>query len=105
MAELQERSPLDAESIRDRVADVWGVTGKALASKSRTRKLVVPRQVAMFLTRELLDLPLARIGGAFGDRDHTTVIHSIRKVEARLRTDGTFQAKVDQLRETLAKSA
>ena len=105
MAELQERSPLDAESIRDRVADVWGVTGKALASKSRTRKLVVPRQVAMFLTRELLDLPLARIGGAFGDRDHTTVIHSIRKVEARLRTDGTFQAKVDELRETLAKSA
>lgn len=105
MAELQERRPLDAESIRDKVADVWGVTGRALASSRRTRNLVVPRQVAMFLMRELLDLPLARIGGAFGGRDHTTVIHSIRKVEARLQTDGAFRARVDELRETLAKSA
>ena len=103
--EQQESRPLDAESIRDRVADVWGVTGTALASRRRTRNLVVPRQVAMFLTRELLDLPLTRIGGVFGGRDHTTVIHSIRMVESRLKADGAFQAKVDELRETLAKSA
>ena len=105
MAELQEHRPLDPESIRDKVADVWGVTGKALASKRRTRNLVVPRQVAMFLMRELLDLPLTRIGGAFGGRDHSTVIHSIRKVESRLGADRSFQAKVDELRDTLAKSA
>ena len=105
MAELQEQRPLDPEGIREKVADVWGVTARALASKSRMRKLVVPRQVAMFLMRELLDLPLARIGGAFGGRDHSTVIHSIRKVESRLGADSAFQAKVDELRETLAKSA
>ena len=105
MAELQERRPLDARSIRDKVAEVWGVSGKALASKRRTRKLVVPRQVAMFLMRELLDLPLARIGGEFGGRDHSTVIHSIRKVESRLGTDTAFQARVDELRQTLASSA
>ena len=102
MAELQERRPLDARSIREKVAEVWGVSGKALASKRRTRKLVVPRQVAMFLIRELLDLPLAQIGGEFGDRDHSTVIHSIRRVESRLGTDSVFQARVDDLRRTLS---
>ena len=102
MAELQERRPLDAGSIREKVAEVWGVTSKALVSKRRTRKLVVPRQVAMFLIRELLDLPLAQIGGEFGDRDHSTVIHSIRKVESRLGTDSVFQARVDDLRRTLS---
>lgn len=105
MAELQERRPLDARSIREKVAEVWGVSGKALASKRRTRKLVVPRQVAMFLMRELLDLPLAQIGGEFGGRDHSTVIHSIRKVESRLGTDSAFRGRVDELRRTLASSA
>lgn len=104
MAERQRRRSLDPRSIREKVAEAWGVSGNALASKRRTQKLVVPRQVAMFLMRELLDLPLARIGGEFGGRDHSTVIHSIRKVESRLGTDSAFQARVDELRETLASS-
>lgn len=104
MAELHEHRPLDARSIREKVAEIWGVTGRELASRRRTRKLVVPRQVAMFLVRELLDLPLAKIGRAFGGRDHSTVLHSIRKVESRLGTDRTFQARVDELRRNLASS-
>ena len=97
--------PLDAASIRDHVGEVWGVTGDALASPRRTRTIAVPRQVAMFLIRELLNTPLKQIGRVFGGRDHSTVIHSIRKVEERLGADEAFRAKIDGLRHDLRKSA
>ena len=98
-------SPLDPGRIRDHVGEVWGVTGDALASPRRTKTIAVPRQVAMFLIRELLDTPLAQIGRVFGGRDHSTVIYSIRKVEERLGTDEAFRAKVEDLREELQKTA
>ncbi len=101
----EETAPLDPGRIRDHVGKVWGVSGDALASPRRTRTVAVPRQVAMFLIRELLDTPLTQIGRAFGGRDHSTVIHSIRRVEARLRSDEGFRAKVESLRQDLAQSA
>ena len=96
---------LNPTAIRDEVGKLWGVTGDALASQGRSRTVIVPRQVAMFLIRELLDMPLKQIGRVFGGRDHSTVIHSIRKVQARLDTDDDFRARVDGLRRTLRKSA
>ncbi len=101
----EETPPLDPGRIRDHVGRVWGVSGDALASPRRTRTVAVPRQVAMFLIRELLDTPLTQIGRAFGGRDHSTVIHSIRRVEARLRSDEAFRAKVEGLRQDLARGA
>ena len=73
----------------------------ALSSKRRTKDLTVPRQVAMYLIRELLDLPLVQIGAVFGGRDHSTVIHSIRKVEDSLETDSSLRSAVHRIRETL----
>ena len=105
MAESDEHARLDPEAIRDHVAGVWGVTGDALASRRRTRKVTVPRQVAMFLIRDLLDVPLQRIGRVFGGRDHSTVIHSIRQVNARCGGDPDFRAKVDEVRKQLRASA
>jgi chromosomal replication initiator protein len=61
----------------------------------------VPRQVAMFLIRELLGTQLVEIGNAFGGRDHSTVIHSIEKVERSLESDETFGQRVLALRGTL----
>src|SRR5688500_5292325 len=87
--------------IRERVAAVWGVTVDSLTSKKRTKELTVPRQVAMFLIRELLELPLVEIGKLFGGRDHSTVIHSIQKVEEDLATDDSFHARVQALRAEL----
>ena len=105
MARSDEHARLDPEAIRDHVAGVWGVTGDALASRRRTRKVTVPRQVAMFLIRDLLDVPLQSIGRVFGGRDHSTVIHSIRKVDARCGGDPDFRAKVDEVRKQLRASA
>jgi chromosomal replication initiator protein len=91
-------SELTAVMIRERVATAWGVSVESLMSKKRTKELTVPRQVAMFLIRELLDLPLIEIGKLFGGRDHSTVIHSISKVEENLQNDDGFKSKVQGVR-------
>ena len=79
-------------------AKAWGVEPKGLISKRRTRDVTVPRQVAMYLIKEILDPPLTRIGEAFGGRDHSTVIHSIRKVDRDLQADEDFAQRVSALR-------
>ena len=93
---------LSPDVIRQRVAQEWAVSVDGLVSKKRTKELTVPRQVAMYLMRELLDIPLIEIGRAFGGRDHSTVIHSINKVEDDIRTDDAFAARVQAVRVDLA---
>jgi chromosomal replication initiator protein len=88
-------------TIRERVAAAWHVSVESLTSKKRTKDLTVPRQVAMYLIRDLLDLPLVEIGKLFGGRDHTTVIHSLNKVEETLRTDEAFRSRIQALRAEL----
>lgn len=88
-------------SIQQRVAAEWGVSVEGLQAKSRSRSVTVPRQVAMFLCRELLGLQLVEIGQAFGGRDHSTVIHSLDRVTAMLGENGEFRRRVDKLRESL----
>ncbi|HEV7589386.1 MAG TPA: chromosomal replication initiator protein DnaA [Longimicrobium sp.] len=89
---------LSPERLRQKVAEAWSTSSEALQSKKRTKDLTVPRQVAMFLTRELFDLPLVEIGRLFGGRDHSTVIHSIGKVEEDMAADPAFRQRVDQIR-------
>src|SRR5437762_12730746 len=71
---------LSTQTIQDSVAREWGVTAEGLRSKTRTKTLTVPRQVAMYLMRELLGMQLVEIGTTFGGRDHSTVIHSLERV-------------------------
>ena len=85
--------------VRRKVGEAWGVSAEALQSKKRTKDLTVPRQVAMFLIKDLFDIPLVEIGKLFGGRDHSTVIHSIGKVEDDMAQDAEFRDKVNQLRE------
>jgi chromosomal replication initiator protein len=92
---------LSPERVREKVAEAFNTTAEALQSKKRTKDLTVPRQVAMFLTRELFDLPLVEIGKLFGGRDHSTVIHSISKVEEDMAADAGFRQRVDKLRASL----
>jgi chromosomal replication initiator protein len=99
-----ENSAITPERIQETVAKHWQVPVTALVSKRRTKDLTVPRQVAMYLLKELLDLPLVKIGHYFGGRDHSTVIHSIRKVENTMATTPSFARKVEALREELDRS-
>ena len=84
------------------VARRWGVTPEGLRSKSRTKTLTVPRQVAMFLARDLLGMQLVEIGQAFGGRDHSTVIHSVGKVEHQMRRDRQFRERIELARRELS---
>ncbi len=92
---------LDIGTIQHAVAKEWGVTAEGLRSKSRTKHLTVPRQVAMYLIRELMGVQLVEIGNAFGGRDHSTVIHSLEKVGGSVTADPQFSDRVQRLRTTL----
>jgi chromosomal replication initiator protein len=93
--------PLTPELIREATAERWGVDPTALTSKRRTKDLTVPRQVAMYLIKEILGTPLVQIGRHFGGRDHSTVHHSIQKVEKQLETDDDFRLRVEAVAATL----
>lgn len=98
--ERQDRMAL----IQQRVATEWGVTVEGLRSKTRTKNLTVPRQVAMYLAREVLGLQLVEIGQAFGGRDHSTVIHSLERVADMMKESADFRGRVDKVRETVRHS-
>ena len=95
---------MSPETIRDTVARRWKVRPDALVSKRRTKDLTVPRQVAMYLIKELLGTPLVQIGEMFGGRDHSTVIHSIRKVEQDMEEDAGFRREVEETQAELRRS-
>ena len=88
-------------AIQQRVAAQWGVSVEGLQSKTRTKVLTVPRQVAMYLARELLGMQLVEIGQGFGGRDHSTVIHSLERVVEMLKADTGFRESVEKVRESL----
>ena len=90
---------LAPERIRELVARRWRVRPEALESKRRTKDVTVPRQVAMYLIKETLGTSLVRIGEMFGGRDHSTVIHSIRKVQEAMARDPEFRRQVDEARD------
>jgi chromosomal replication initiator protein len=92
---------LNTDTIQQAVAKEWGVTTEGLRSKTRTKALTTPRQVAMYLMRELLGLQLVEIGAAFGGRDHSTVIHSLERVLATLKEEPSFAQRVARLRALL----
>lgn len=98
LADAPPAVDLSIDGIRSQVARSWGVTVDALNSKRRTKEITLPRQVAMYLIRELLGLPLVDIGRNFGGRDHSTVIHSVQKIEELLTRDDALRARVDALR-------
>jgi chromosomal replication initiator protein len=92
---------LNTYAIQHAVAKEWGVTTEGLRSKTRTKNLTVPRQVAMHLMRELLGMQLVEIGAAFGGRDHSTVIHSIERVAAMMTEEPTFAQRVGKVQAAL----
>ena len=103
LGQQREKGPvLSPERLREIVARRWRVRADALTSKRRTKDLTVPRQVAMFLIKEAFDLSLVQIGEFFGGRDHSTVIHSIRKVEEEMEQDPVFRELVQAAREDFA---
>ncbi len=95
------RAEVTPEEIIERVALHYQVDASDLAGKSRSRENVIPRQVAMYLIRELTDISLAEIGQMLGDRDHTTVMHGIEKVKRDLETSSDLRSQMVQIRDSI----
>jgi chromosomal replication initiator protein len=85
------------ESIKQVTAEAYGVSVSDLESKSRTQKVLWPRQVAMYLAREEARLGLPQIGKAFQGRNHSTVINACKRVEERLSAEPTEALTVRSL--------
>ncbi len=100
-AESDARRPT-VERIVQRVGRYFRVEPRQLQGPSRTRGVMLPRQVGMYLARRLTPLSLEQIGAYFGGRDHSTVLHACRKVEEALDRDATLSGAVRQLQADLA---
>ncbi|MDN5950895.1 MAG: chromosomal replication initiator protein DnaA [Loigolactobacillus coryniformis] len=83
--------------IQEKVAKYFHVTMADLKGKKRNKQIVIPRQIAMYLSRELTESSLPRIGNEFGGKDHTTVIHAHDKITKALKTDAELQKAVGDL--------
>jgi len=96
-----QRREVRIASIQKLVASSYGISVEALKSKSRTQKVVFPRQVAIYLTRELTGVPLVEIGKRFGGRDHTTILHAYGKIAEIARTDPSLQERLEKMKRQL----
>ena len=89
------------EEIQKRVSDYYNIRVAEMSSARRAQMVARPRQVAMFLAKQLTSRSLPEIGRKFGNRDHTTVMHAIKKVEQLSSADPGFSEDVELLRRML----
>jgi len=89
---------ITAELIMDTVCNYYGLTIGELTGPTRKREITVPRQIAMYLTREMTGMSLPQIGTVFGGRDHTTVLHSCKTTEANAKTNPTVGAVLEDIK-------
>jgi chromosomal replication initiator protein len=85
------------EQIQKRVGEIYGLRAQDLKVRSNSKNIVVPRQVAMFLVKQLTAASLPEIGRQFGGKHHTTVLHSINKIDTLRRTDKDLNKVINRL--------
>jgi len=99
-----KRKVITAEDIQEAVASRFHVKISDLKSKRRTKTLVYPRQIAMFLCRDLTDASFPEIGRDFGGKDHTTIIHACKQMKKFQETDATLRSTLESLKEEIGKA-
>lgn len=101
MGNIVQVKQITFESITQAVAEHYRIKLDELFNKKRTQNIAYPRQVAMYLCRELADMSYPRIGELFGGRDHTTVIHAYEKISNKSKEDSKLQKDLNTLKEML----
>ena len=99
----EESGVVTIQQIQKLVASTYKLTSEELISKNNARQISHPRQIAMYLCKHLTKHSYPEIGRAFGGKHHTTVIHSVEKIEALVATDETLQRLISELSESLQK--
>ncbi|MEK6530769.1 MAG: helix-turn-helix domain-containing protein, partial [candidate division NC10 bacterium] len=90
------------EQIQRKVSDFFGMKLSDLKAKTRTRAIAFPRQIAMYLARQLTTASLLEIGRAFGGKDHTTVLHAVDKITRLIQEDPKLRKTIDALTQGIA---
>ena len=94
-------SQLSISKIQDEVAKFYHIQLKDLKGKKRVKTIVVPRQIAMYLAREMTESSLPKIGAEFGGKDHTTVIHAHEKISQLMKSDSNIQQEIAEIKNLL----
>ncbi len=92
-----DERPLTVEIIQKIVADFYGIRFQELKTRKRTKEIALPRQIAMYISREHTDLSLNDIGKNFGGKDHATVIYACRQIDKRRNSDESFNRIIESL--------
>jgi len=92
---------LSMENIIRVVAEYFSLTPNDLKGKKRSQNIVFPRQLAMYIGREMTDYSTTELGQDFGGRDHTTVMHSIEKIKGKLITDPTLDSTIESIKRSI----
>ena len=100
---VQKSRGLQISKIQEVVANYFQTSVPDLKGKKRVRQIVIPRQIAMYLSRELTDASLPKIGQEFGGKDHTTVMHACDKIAQQIKTDTEIKSAVSDLRQMLER--
>ena len=103
IAKEEESGVVTIQQIQKSVASTYKLTIDELISKNNARQISHPRQVAMYLCKHLTKHSYPEIGRAFGGKHHTTVMHSVEKIESLVATDETLQRLISELSESLQK--
>jgi chromosomal replication initiator protein len=91
------RLPLMIKTIQEAVASDYNIPAIEMRSSRRTKNIVVPRWVAMYLSRQMLEMSLPQIGRHFGGRDHSTILHGIQQIEVMLETDFSLRNRMQRI--------
>ena len=89
---------ISIDDIQEQVGKFYGVTVKEIKATKRTQDIVLARQVAMYLAREMTDNSLPKIGKSFGGRDHSTVLHAYNKIKNMLAQDDNLRIELETIK-------
>ena len=92
---------ISCETVKKAVCKKYNIKISDIESKKRNREFSYPRQIAMYLCRELTDLSLPKIGESFGGRDHTTVLHACDKIKSQIKIDPSLSEDIKNLKEDI----
>lgn len=95
----RQHKQITAELIMRTVSDYYGLSLNEITGPTRKREVTVPRQIAMYLTREMTGMSLPQIGSVFGGRDHTTVLHSCKTVESSMKDNEGLKSIVEDIQQ------
>jgi chromosomal replication initiator protein len=93
----EEERTITIEHIQRKASEFFGVRLSDMGTRNRARAVAFPRQIAMYLARQLTHASLAEVGRAFGGKDHTTVLHAVEKVQGLIQDDPKFKKTIDTL--------